>query len=532
MTPFSIAAALLFTAAPAALFAQTVEAPAHITAVTLFPWGAQVTRTVEISGDGAQEVIVPGLPDGTRIETLRVKGNGVKVGAVTLIDAREPATEPLTSPALEAARAEVERLELALAEKEDAVAAIRLRAEAARERAAFLRGASTQNVAPDQLAALAQTVGAGILAANQEAQAAEVEAKAADRALKPDREALEKARKALAALENPNTDSDALLATVEGAGQLEITTFTDAASWTPAYDLRLDRTSGTLAVDRYVSIAQNSGEDWAGVDLTLSTARPSERMDPGHIWPERLEFGPPDAPVGGLPKMLTRGMVQADAYAPAPVAETAAMEMQGMTVTYRYGTAVDIRDGVEALRLKLDQLELPVELLAEAVPMLDETAYLVAEVSNDTGQILLPGSATLFLDGAVVGMTDLGLTAAGDTLRQGFGAIDGLRLKRVVVDKTEGDRGVISKSNERREQVRIEVENLTAEAWPVRVIDRVPYSEQEDLTIDYSATPAVSAENYDDGRGLLEWRFDLAPGKTQTVALDTTIGWPAGQVLR
>jgi hypothetical protein len=129
-------------------------------------------------------------------------------------------------------------------------------------------------------------------------------------------------------------------------------------------------------------------------------------------------------------------------------------------------------------------------------------------------------------------MTDLGLTAAGDTLRQGFGAIDGLRLKRVVVDKTEGDRGVISKSNERREQVRIEVENLTAEAWPVRVIDRVPYSEQEDLTIDYSATPAVSAENYDDGRGLLEWRFDLAPGKTQTVALDTTIGWPAGQVLR
>ncbi|MDD8024595.1 MAG: DUF4139 domain-containing protein [Paracoccaceae bacterium] len=532
MKPISIAAALLFSAAPAALFAQTIEAPAHVTAVTLFPWGAQVTRVVEISGDGPQEVIVPGLPDGTRIESLRVKGDGVKVGAVTLIDAREPATGPLTSPAIEAARADVERLEVVLDDKEGAVAAIRLRAEAARERAAFLRGASTQNTAPDQLAALAQTVGAGILAAGQEAQAAEAEAKAADRALKPDREALEQARKALAALENPNTDSDALLATVEGAGTLEITTFTDAASWTPAYDLRLDRAGGTLAVDRYVSIAQNSGEDWAGVDLTLSTARPSERMNPGQIWPERLEFGPPEDFAAGMPKMLTRGMAEADVYAAAPVAEAAAMEMQGMTVTYHYGTAVDIRDGVEALRLKLDQLDLPATLVAEAVPMRDETAYLVAEVKNDAGQILLPGPATLFLDGAVVGMTDLNLTAAGDTLRQGFGAIDGLRLKRIVVDKTEGDRGVISKSNERREQVRIELENLTSEAWPVRLLDRVPYSEQDDLKISYSATPAASTENYEDGRGLLEWRFDLAPGKTQIVSLDTTIGWPAGQVLR
>ena len=38
MKPISIAAALLFSAAPAALFAQTIEAPAHVTAVTLFPW--------------------------------------------------------------------------------------------------------------------------------------------------------------------------------------------------------------------------------------------------------------------------------------------------------------------------------------------------------------------------------------------------------------------------------------------------------------------------------------------------------------
>ncbi|WP_444460559.1 hypothetical protein [Rhodobacter capsulatus] len=48
-------------------------------------------------------------------------------------------------------------------------------------------------------------------------------------------------------------------------------------------------------------------------------------------------------------------------------------------MTYTYPGAVDIRDGVENLRLKLDRIETPVKLLAEAVPMFDETAYRVVE---------------------------------------------------------------------------------------------------------------------------------------------------------
>ena len=163
--------------------------------------------------------------------------------------------------------------------------------------------------------------------------------------------------------------------------------------------------------------------------------------------------------------------------------------------------------------------------------MLDPTAYRIAEARNDSGQVLLPGPATLWLDGAVIGANQLPLVAAGAELRLGFGAIDGLQLHRIVEQAQEGDRGVISKSNERNETVRVEVENLTGEAWPVRLIDRVPFGEQEDLEIGYTATPKATEENYDDKRGLLAWRFDLDAGAKQTVGLETTIRWPAGQVL-
>ena len=116
--------------------------------------------------------------------------------------------------------------------------------------------------------------------------------------------------------------------------------------------------------------------------------------------------------------------------------------------------------------------------------------------------------------------------------RFGFGAIDGLRLKRLVPEANEGDRGLISKSNERREVAQISVENLTGRDWPVRLIDQVPYSEQEDLKIDWTATPAPTATDWTDKRGLLAWEFDLGAGKTQAVKLETTIRWPAVQVLQ
>ena len=103
--------------------------------------------------------------------------------------------------------------------------------------------------------------------------------------------------------------------------------------------------------------------------------------------------------------------------------------------------------------------------------------------------VILPGSATLFADGAMVGQTQLPLIAAGDRLELGFGRIDGMRVERRVPEQTEGERGLIRSSNQRVEVATLRVENLTAEAWPLRVVDRVPVSTQDELVVDWSANP-------------------------------------------
>ena len=80
--------------------------------------------------------------------------------------------------------------------------------------------------------------------------------------------------------------------------------------------------------------------------------------------------------------------------------------------------------------------------------------------------------------------------------------------------------------------MRIEIENLTDRAWDVTVQDAVPYSEQEDLVIDWDATPAPDVTAVDDRRGILEWQIALPAKETETIELETTLTWPDGMVLR
>jgi uncharacterized protein (TIGR02231 family) len=140
--------------------------------------------------------------------------------------------------------------------------------------------------------------------------------------------------------------------------------------------------------------------------------------------------------------------------------------------------------------------------------------------------------ARFFLDGAYVGQRDIGLIAAGAEAELAFGPIDGLRLIRRIEDRGEGARGIIRTSSRITEAVVIEVENLTEEAWPLRVIDRVPVSEQDALDITWQADPSPTERDVDGDRGILAWEFDLPAGATQTIRLDTELSWPEDKVLR
>jgi len=537
-------------------FADVFTAEAQVDTVTIYPGLATVTRQVTLDlPAGQHEIVVPGLPEGLATEGLRLAAPvGAQVGAVNLAFDRLPVTPDQSAPAIQAARAEVERLEGVLRDRTAEIARIRLRVQAAEEQITFLQSLSQASTGEalgaasiTDIRALAQMVGAETLSAREVAFAAEQEARAAELARKDDVEALQDARQALDALLAPEQDGAVLTFTlvVAEAGEVtvDVSSVEGFANWSPVYDMRL--TTGedaALDIDRAVVISQQTGQDWNDVQLILSTARPGQQTGPSGVWaPLRRIISEEDLErergvvmlsdqAEGLSRAVVGGLA-AEAVQ-APMAVTAQADFSGATVTYVYPGRVDIRNGVEDLRLPLDTLNFDADVWAEAAPSRDQIAYRVAEFTNDTGEVMLPGQALIFADGTMIGFDRLPLLAAGADTQIGFGPLDGLRLTRAIPNKSEGDVGVFTTSTQLTEQAVISVENLTGQDWSVLLRDAIPYSEQDDLEVEFASSPQVSRRDPEGARGILEWDLDLAAGDRQEVTLEYTLTWPRGYVLR
>ena len=551
--PF-LTTSLIAFAAPG--LADTFTATPRVDMVTIYPGLASVSRLITLDiPAGRHDIIVPDMPEGLSPDGLRVAAPaGAQIGAVNLARDRLPVTPDQTSPAVLAAKAEVERLEDVLRRSTANIAEIRLQVQAAEEQVAFLQSLSKVGAA-DQITAaaiadiqaLAQMVGSETLALRQTAFAAEQAALAAERAREDDVEALEKARQALAALMAPAQDGSVLTFTLNAqtAGEvtIDITSLEGFANWSPIYDMRL--TTGedaAMDIDRAVVISQQTGQDWNDVTLVLSTARPGEQTGPSPVFPHPRRIISEDdldrergaAMLSDSVQSLGRStpMVMMEEALATPMPVTAQADFSGATVTYTYPTRVNIRNGVDDLRLPLDTLTLEADVWAEAVPSRDSIAYRMAAFTNTTDEVLLPGQALLFADGTMIGFDRMPLLAAGADVDMGFGPLDGLRLTWAMPQKSEGDVGVFTSANQLTEQVAMNVENLTGQDWPVLVRDTFAYTEQDDLEIELTSKPAVTRIDPEGRRGILEWDLELDAGAKQEILLDYTLTWPTGYVLR
>lgn len=538
MRHFLILAALL----PSPALADQIMASSHVTAVTVYPEGAQVTREVDFTAPAGQsELLITDLPEDTQAELIRMQAEGVTLGAFSLRTGRLPPRDDSKDPDMIAAKAAVEAAEAGVRSAQAGLDAINAKVEAANAQADFLRGVKPEGAAVtvDGVKALAAMVGSEVLAARQAALAAQAELPPAQKALEDAQKLLADAQASQEALSQGAVDYTGLSVAVSsetaGRAHLVVTHYVPDASWQPVYDMMLTRKpEASLTIARGVLVTQYSGEDWAAVDLILSTAQPSAQAEPSQLWPELRRVVDPaemakvaDDAMGGMAETMAEPVAEA-----APVTVEAVAAMQGDVVVYHYPAKVDVAGGVENLRLALDEIKVTPKIEARAVPRRDATAFVEATFTNESKEILLPGQAYLMREGTLVGSTYLAAIAPGDKAELAFGAIDGLRLTRDMPLRSEGDRGIITASTQIEEKAVLKLENLTDEAWPVRLLDQVPYSEQEELEVSFTADPAPTETDVDGQRGILAWEFDLAAGEKKEIALESVISWPEGKELQ
>ena len=299
------------------------------------------------------------------------------------------------------------------------------------------------------------------------------------------------------------------------------------AGWQGVYELRLDTAAGRLELLQQAEIRQNTGEDWNGVDLTLSTARPAMGGRLPELRPRYLDVGEPPTPV----VRRARGDTLPDAaFAEMAVAAAPEMATAGddrFAAEWRLPGPRSLRSGAASQRHALQSLELDADISARSVPARSRHAWLYA-ATRYTGESPLPaGRALLFQDGIFVGERSLSTTVPGSDLELSFGIDQRIEVVRRLVRDERRTEGLVRRQNRHVRSWVIEVHNGHDRPIRLSVLDQLPVSRDERIRVELSRDSTAPDERDVDGRqGVVAWHREYAAGARSELRFGYVVTWP------
>jgi uncharacterized protein (TIGR02231 family) len=514
---------------------HTLDAP--VAAVTVYADRARVTRRGALHlPAGEQRVLVDRLPLGLHPDSIRVSGVGpATVLGVDVVRRHHARTPHEATAALEhqlrvaqAALAELADADAVQQEREDFLAALSRRAGRTYADALAAGGVLPADIAAftDALTAQAEDVRSRRRGLTSRRDALRDEIAAFERRLAGIRKQRDPDR--MAAVIGLDVSADV---SADAEVELEVVYVVDGASWQPTYDIRLD--GDRLTLTWFALVSQHTGEDWPECELELSTARPSGAVTVPELDPWYLDrIRPVPAGVGGLgraaraPGPMELAMPAPAAAQPAaegfadfdePMREISATIEQGVAAaTYRPARPVAVPADGGAHRATVAALDLAATLDYITAPVRGPEAHLRATATNTSAHTLLPGRAAVFHGGDFVGTTELETWAPGEEVELALGLDDRVRVERELVRRS-ATKATLGSTRRREVEYRISVANHTPRPARVTVLDQIPVSRDEGITVkELRAEPAPAGRS---DLGVLTWKLELAPAESREILL-------------
>ena len=154
-----------------------------------------------------------------------------------------------------------------------------------------------------------------------------------------------------------------------------------------------------------------------------------------------------------------------------------------------------------------------------AVPKMDQSVYLVAEMLKVDELQLIPSKANIFFDGSYIGETYIDPTKMNDTLYLSLGKDPNISITRKLLssrckEKTIGDK------IEKLQAYSIEIKNMKSSQIEVVIQDQIPITTNSDIVIDKIN---VGKGKLKERTGLIEWKVKLNPKDKKTFDFDYRI---------
>jgi uncharacterized protein (TIGR02231 family) len=325
------------------------------------------------------------------------------------------------------------------------------------------------------------------------------------------------------------------------AATLEISYIVVGTGWVPFYDIHASVERGEATILYYGQILQATGEDWSGVELSLSTAHPARSARMPELRP--LAVGTLSGKGGDfkLAQMMDNNGLQ-----------RSWAQLDG--IIKQQNDAVYVRRDLKCLELPNDLVEpqtssyvfrikMPETIPSDssphkvtiatstfkcgvdrvATPKLSAHVYLKTQLHNTSDFPYMPGDMNIFLENDFIGSGTIEMVSPGERFEIFLGADEGVKVTRKL-ETRKVEAGTLQKAHY---VYSIKVENFKAKSVKLSLIDQLPVSRDSDVEV--MPDPELTAPTERSSEGRLTWELEIEPGKVREIRLGYRVYYPANK---
>jgi len=524
MTRFAILPFVIGSSAVLGL-SSAQAATSSVEQVTIYQGLASVTRALPIKGSGEQTVVFSCLSPYMDKESLSVQATGsVNIGEVSI--------EELTGE--QAAQCQYQG-DAKVQTQQNTLANINAELEAARLAKAYLQNLTkaTQVNTDSTIANSARDIETQASSINQRIlEIQQRQARAQD------------ALNQLMAGSATSTFNKVTQVSVRTASRspssIKLHYQVQGAGWEPAYQARLNTTSEQLSITASAIIAQQTGENWTNVPLTLSTVNPNQSTTGQLPYVQRLSLyeESEDARVRReLPMMdASPVMMEEPAYnkgagaamAPLPNFTVSSQNKNGI-IEYRLPQLVSIPSDGRRVRTVIGEQAGNSKLWIRSTPSVETAAYWYASAPFLTPD-WVDGSLQLYRDDNYVGQSRYNYQVLKEQ-GIGFGRDSNILVKELTNEDKQGEKGVLNRTQTLTTTKAYQFTNQHNRSVRLQVLGSEPISRDDSLKVAVTHTPPVTERDWNDNQGMVAWEFDLPSKQSQVIRSTSQVSYPANKLL-
>ncbi len=313
-------------------------------------------------------------------------------------------------------------------------------------------------------------------------------------------------------------------------------------SWNPIYDLRAKEVGKPMEISYRAHVRQTTGIDWKDINLTLSTADPTQSTQTPEFYAQHLKIYSPTKKRKYNEKIVQAAKVN-DEYDDAAWGdgggygdvEEQAASIADYTTTKETALASEfeislpytiLSDGRKQL-VEVSQVEVETDYQYTVFAGKCKDGYLMANLSDWQQHQLVSGEVNIYLENKFVGKTYLDTQNSGDTLAVSLGKDSRIVAERITL-KDKNKRKLIGSNVRESKAFEIVIKNNLSKKVSVKVIDQIPLSMDSRIEVE---SENLSGAELNNRTGQVIWNTEISASDAKKFKLEYTIKYPKGKQL-